>query len=198
MYKIKNWLSYQHYGDKKKVPWIKLHYEILTGEDFSEWDNNSKLLAIVCMLIASRHNGCVPNNPKHVQRLGNLDSLPDFNPLISSGFLVELTQDEVVLNNSRQNQILCAPESEIKNQKLNSDKESDVNLSGFFNQNFDLDMIISDDTRQKARDLANGWDLYRLISLFNEQVRSGSFKKPTMADAAFLAWIRSFTKGKRP
>lgn len=90
------------------------------------------------------------------------------------------------------------PDSQLKSTQNNSDKESDVNLSGFFNQNFDLDMIISDDTRQRARDLSNGWDLYRLISLFNEQVRSGSFKKPTRADAAFLAWIPKFTKGKRP
>lgn len=106
MFKIKNWNKYQHYGDKKTVPWIKLHYEILTGEDFSDWDNDSKLLAIVCMLVASRHDGMVPNNPKHIQRVGGLSDIPDFEPLIKSGFL-QLDNSQ---NLSRQNQIE-SPES---------------------------------------------------------------------------------------
>lgn len=99
MYSIKNWSKYQHYGDKKKVPWIKLHYEILTGEDFSDWNNDAKLLAIVCMLVASRHDGNIPDNPKHIQRVGGLDKLPNFKPLIDSGFLIVRHN----LNESRQN-----------------------------------------------------------------------------------------------
>lgn len=111
MFRIKNWLKYQHYGEKKTVPWIKLHYEVLTGEDFSDWDNDAKLLAIVCMLIASRHNGDVPNNPKHVQRLGNLDKLPDFKPLIKTGFL-ESIED---LNESRQSETLESESLSLSN-----------------------------------------------------------------------------------
>lgn len=109
-FEIKNWLEYQHYGDKKRVPWIKLEYEVLTSEDFSVLNDKAKLLMIVCMLIASRHNGKVPNNPKHVQRLGNLDSVPDFKPLIDCGFLICNEESRNVLTESRQiqNESTCS------------------------------------------------------------------------------------------
>lgn len=198
MYRIKNWLTYQHYGDKKKVPWIKLHYEILTGEDFSAWDDRAKLLAVVCMLIASRHDGHVPDNPRHIQRLGNLDSIPDFSPLLSSGFLIELTQDEVVLTKSRQNQILCALESESEKESEKESESAPPDFLRFADKRFDLDLILKDESRDTARRLAPGWDIHALISHFNEAVRSGKFKRPSKPDAAFLAWVPKFTKGKRP
>lgn len=84
---IRNWEKYQHYKDRCP-PWIKLHYELLTSPDWVMLDDASKLLAVVCMLIASRNNGNIPNNPRYIQKVGQLDHKPVFLPLVNSGFLL--------------------------------------------------------------------------------------------------------------
>lgn len=90
MYRIKNWQEFQHYGDKRTPPWIKLHYEILTSETWIMIDDASKLLAIVCMLLASRNRGEVKGSAAYIQKVGNLNRLPNFKPLIDIGFLIPL------------------------------------------------------------------------------------------------------------
>lgn len=53
-------------------------------------DDASKLLAVVCMLVASRNEGRVPANPIYVKKVGQLDATPDFKPLIQCGFLEDV------------------------------------------------------------------------------------------------------------
>lgn len=85
-FKVRNWEQFQHYKDRNP-PWIKLHFALLASEDWVTLDDASKLLAVVCMLIASRNNGLVPNNPAYLKRVAYLDRLPKLNPLIECGFL---------------------------------------------------------------------------------------------------------------
>lgn len=87
VYKIKGWEKFQHYKDRNP-PWIKLHYELMTSADWVMLADASKLLAVVCMMIASRNDGGVPNNPEYIKRVAYLDKLPDLKPLIRSGFLM--------------------------------------------------------------------------------------------------------------
>lgn len=89
-FRIRNWRRFQHYKDRNP-PWIKLHVETLSSEDWVTVDDASKLLAVVCMIIAAKNDGLVPNNPKYVRRVAYLNTDPDFGPLISCGFL-EITQ----------------------------------------------------------------------------------------------------------
>lgn len=84
--KVRNWEQFQHYKDRNP-PWIKLHFALLASEDWVTLDDASKLLAVVCMLIASRNGGMVPNNPAYLKRVAYLDALPNLAPLISCGFL---------------------------------------------------------------------------------------------------------------
>lgn len=83
---VRNWTKFQYYKDRTP-PWIKLHYELLTSPDWVMIDDASKLLAVVCMLVASRNEGCVPNNPAYLKKVGQLAKLPSFKPLIDCGFL---------------------------------------------------------------------------------------------------------------
>jgi hypothetical protein len=86
-YVIKNWPKYQHYKTRNP-PWVKLYCEILTSEDWVMLDDASRVLAIACMLMASKDdNGYIPDNPGYVQRVCYLNSKPDFAPLLESGFL---------------------------------------------------------------------------------------------------------------
>lgn len=93
MFKVRNWEQFQHYKDRNP-PWIKLHFALLSSEDWVTLDDASKLLAVVCMLIASRNNGMVPNNPAYLKRVAYLDRLPKLKPLIDCGFLENVQADD--------------------------------------------------------------------------------------------------------
>lgn len=85
---IKNWKNFQHYKDRNP-PWIKLHYELITSHDWVIWDDASKLLAVACMMIASRNEGRIPADESYIQKVAHLQKKPDLNPLIKSGFFVD-------------------------------------------------------------------------------------------------------------
>jgi len=87
-YTVKNWQKFQHYKDRNP-PWIKLHYEIMTSADWVMLADASKLLAVVCMLVASRNEGKVPADSEYLRRVAYLNKRPDFKPLIDCGFLSE-------------------------------------------------------------------------------------------------------------
>ncbi len=85
-YQIRNWSQFQHYHDRNP-PWIKLHYDLLSSADWvSLRDDASRTLAIACMLIASRHEGKIPDSA-YVERVAYLNSKPNFKPLVEVGFL---------------------------------------------------------------------------------------------------------------
>lgn len=84
-YEIPTWKEYQHYKDRHP-PWIKLHTSLLTSNTWVMLDDASRVLAIACMLIASRTDGKVPNDSGYIKRVAYLSSV-DFAPLISVGFL---------------------------------------------------------------------------------------------------------------
>jgi hypothetical protein len=84
--RIRNWNLFQHYKDRNP-PWIKLHYDLLSSKDWVLLDDASKLLAVVCMLVASRNDGYVPNDPEFIQRVAYLKKKVDLKPLLECGFL---------------------------------------------------------------------------------------------------------------
>jgi len=91
-FRVKNWRRFQHYKDRNP-PWIKLHVEILQSQDWVMLADASKLLAVVCMIIASRNEGMVPNSPAFLKRIAYLDKEPNLKPLIECGFLEKLQAD---------------------------------------------------------------------------------------------------------
>jgi len=88
-FRIRNWSIHQHYSDRNP-PWIKLHFALLTSEDWVMWDNDARALAIVCMLLASRNQppGELTATKEYIQRVGFLKKIPDFLPLVETGFLI--------------------------------------------------------------------------------------------------------------
>lgn len=58
-------------------------------------DDASRLLALVCILVASKHDGEIPPSctPAYFKRLAYLDKTPNFKPLIDCGFLIETLAD---------------------------------------------------------------------------------------------------------
>ena len=90
LYEVKNWRNFQHYKDRNP-PWIKLHYSLLSSEDWVLLDNASRALAIAIMLVASRNDGKIDLSPKglaYIKRVAYFTDLPSHKPLIDCGFLV--------------------------------------------------------------------------------------------------------------
>ncbi|URK87750.1 hypothetical protein LP421_07895 [Rhizobium sp. RCAM05350] len=123
--KVKNWEQFQHYKDRNP-PWIKLHFALLASEDWVTLDDASKLLAVVCMLIASRNNGMVPNNPAYLKRVAYLNKAPNLKPLIECGFLEEpLAVDSTLQADDSALQADARPETETDKKDTLSETSSD-------------------------------------------------------------------------
>ncbi len=61
--------------------------------------------------------------------------------------------------------------------------------------NFDVETHLDDRARTSAKKKAPGWDLYHLIPIFNEMIRSGTM--PDNPAGAFIVWCGKYTKGKQ-
>lgn len=99
-YTVRNWRRFQHYKDRNP-PWIKLHFELLASESWVMLDDASRVLAVACMLIASRNNGLVPNSPDYLKRVAYLNKPPNFKPLIDIGFLESASDCKQMLADAR-------------------------------------------------------------------------------------------------
>lgn len=88
-YKVKNWREFQHYKDRNP-PWIKLHFALLSSSDWVVLADASRVLAVACMLVASKNEGVIDGSARgleYLKRVAYLNSEPDLNPLIECGFL---------------------------------------------------------------------------------------------------------------
>lgn len=121
---VRNWTRFQHYKDRTP-PWIKLHWELLASEDWVTLDDASKLLAVVCMLVASRHDGKIPNNPGYIKRVAYLTKRPNLKPLIDCGFLSKTQADDTEGKRTQANDTTETETEEIREERISSDSDSD-------------------------------------------------------------------------
>ena len=109
--RVKNWSHFQHYKDRNP-PWIKLHFALLSSKDWVTLDDASRVLAIACMLVASRNEGEIDGSEAglaYLQRVAYLNKKPNLKPLIDCGFLESAS-------NSASNALADArPETETEN-----------------------------------------------------------------------------------
>ncbi len=59
-------------------------------------------------------------------------------------------------------------------------------------------MALSVDALEEGKKLAPGWDIYALEAKFLEWANSLGEPLRLPVDKAFIGWVKSFTKGKRP
>jgi hypothetical protein len=84
---VKNFETYQHYKNRNP-PWVKLYYSILDDPDFIALEEVDRYRYIMCILIASRQNNVIPNDPTYLARVMRLTGEVDVTPLIRAGFLL--------------------------------------------------------------------------------------------------------------
>ena len=66
--KIKNWSKFQHFKDRKP-PWVKLYRDVLDDLEWHELDPLASKVLVMCWLIASEDEGCLPNTKTLAFRL---------------------------------------------------------------------------------------------------------------------------------
>lgn len=120
-YTVTHWRDYQHYRDRNP-PWIKLHFSLLSSRDWVMLDDASRVLAVACMLIASRNDGRVPADPDYVKRVAYLNKRPDFNPLIECGFLQDASGCKQMLADAR-------PEERQRRDRDRGETEADTRVT---------------------------------------------------------------------
>ena len=119
-FQIRNWQQFQHYSHRNP-PWIKLHYELLSSADWVILSDASRVLAISCMLVASRHDGMIPENASYLRRVAYLNTEPDFSELLSCGFIIDLrdlqADDSTMLADASVSVSVSVSESSLKKKK---------------------------------------------------------------------------------
>lgn len=90
--RICKWSEFQHYKDRNP-PWIKLHYAMLSSRTWVNLNDTGRVLAIASMLIASKEDGEFDADHDYFKRVAYLNTKPDWQPLIKSGFCEVLQAD---------------------------------------------------------------------------------------------------------
>jgi hypothetical protein len=132
--RIRNWSRFQHYKDRNP-PWIKLHAEVFTSQDWVALDDTSKALMLICMVVAAKHDGCVPDDPDYIKRVAYLSKRPNLKPLIDCGFL-EIPQADASERKQEQADAItlladARPEKESSSSKNSNKSEAETeSISG--------------------------------------------------------------------
>ena len=178
-YRIKNWHEYQHYKDRCP-PWIKLHHAMLTSEIWVMGTDATRVLAIACMLLASRNelcDGSFNGDPEYVKRFGYLNSKPDFKQLIEFDFIELLQDDSTVL--AQCNTEKSREETETETEKRQKQKRANALPDDFLPK--DAHLELSDKL---------GVNLHAELEKFGDyHLARGSLMKDW--DAALRTWIRN-------
>lgn len=83
---VTNWRNFQHYRDRSP-PWIKLHRSIASDYEFSCLPDEAKGHLMMIWLLASELDNRIPADPTWIARRQGLQSEPDLDLLVISGFL---------------------------------------------------------------------------------------------------------------
>lgn len=209
---IRGWKRFQHYKDRSP-PWIKLHREIFTSEDWVMLADASKLLMVVCMVVGARFDGRVPNNPEYLKRMAFLDKLPNLTPLIDCGFLQKPQADA---SDMQADAHKCPSESyreekERKKERLLPARPHSSNPPCFKHSANSKNLVevnkadnvdkthpaiktpaLKSATYEKAHDAAPGYDIYFIEEKW---ISSGFAARAKNPDTAFLGFVRKHVKG---
>lgn len=191
VYTIRNWREFQHYKDRNP-PWIKLHFSLLSSKDWVMLADASRVLAVACMLMASRSDGEIDGSEAglaYLQRVAYLHKIPDLKPLIDCGFLECASKTEQMLQNAR-------PETEV--QDLTETEKKQQRARKYAN-GFALPDWIPDhqwsawiEARTKKRNPPTEFAKRMACSKLAELQRQGHDPAAVLAQSAFHGWAGLF------
>ena len=78
---------FQHYKDRCP-PWVKLHWSMLDDPRYIELNEVNRQRYLMCILIASRVENRIKNDPVYLSKMMRISEPVDLTPLIDSGLLL--------------------------------------------------------------------------------------------------------------
>lgn len=187
---VANWEKYQHYGDKRNPPWIKLYNSTLDDYEFACLSDSSKLLLTLTWLLASKHDNKIPNNPKWIKRQLPFDGVVDYKPLIDSGFILLEHDDSKALSDCKQS---ATPRASLSSSLSSSKniKMSDEKTEPDYWQENGLSELMDEyrDMRKKRKKVPNERAEKLLITAHKKCVANGSDPKLTIIVAIGKEWL---------
>ena len=86
--RIHNWDKWQSYRrDRGQPPWIKVHRLLMRDPNWIALSDAQRGQLVAIWLLAADHDGVIPASPALVQKICYMDSEPDFQVLVSLGFI---------------------------------------------------------------------------------------------------------------
>lgn len=192
-YQIRNWKKFQHYKDRNP-PWIKLHESVLASADWVMLDNDGRVLAIACMLVAAKNDNQIDTSEAgraYMQRVAYLPSLPDFKPLIQCGFLVAC-EPEMQADASTCKQMLADARPEERRAETEQSKtKKKNNATTTVSKPDDIEQQIWQDfldlrRQKKAKLTITAWD--RIRKELDKGKAQGYTPNDMMAEAIASGW----------
>lgn len=88
-FRVRKWETFQHYK-KRNPPWIKLYTHLLDDYEFGCLQDASKVLAFYILMLAAKTGNKIPMDSGWVKNRASLTQTPDFEPLLSMGFIEKI------------------------------------------------------------------------------------------------------------
>jgi hypothetical protein len=87
--RVKNWDRYQHYGDRRNPPWVKLYREFLHDYSLRTMPIETRLFFACSFILASETANCIPFDLQYLsERVGFPVTVSVLKPLITSSLLL--------------------------------------------------------------------------------------------------------------
>lgn len=87
------------------------------------------------------------------------------------------------------------PKQIIPDQTKEDDKLPHIS---FLNRPFRIQLHLSNDEIAVARSVSPGWDIYHLMSIYDDRIKKREAVVPRLPAKAFIGWCQKFTKGLPP
>jgi len=93
--KVCNWDKWQSFRkDRGAPPWIKVHRNLLTNEQWVELSDAEKGQLVSIWMLAADKDGVIPDSAKMIQKMAMLDSKPNLSKFIDLGFMTTTCQPD--------------------------------------------------------------------------------------------------------
>lgn len=190
---VKNLDRYQHYGERRSPPWVKLYREVMTDYELCRMSVESRLFFHYCLIIASEVSNCIPYDTEYLSQRCSFKVTDDIiTPLIHSGQLIASGASKSLASaGTRSSLLLSSSESSLNPKKEESEKET---KNGKGKRPFPEEFKIE----EKHKELAAGWKLdvgYEFGKFKNYCLANG--KQYSDYVAAFRNWLANAYERKQ-
>ena len=160
--RVKNFEKYQHYS-RRKPPWIKVYFRLLSDSDFSQMSDASKLHTIAIMLLASQYDNKIPFDKPWISRVILANSRINWPELFNSGFVICYQDASNVLADCQQHACI---ETEVQKYR---DTEAEVYIASSDESLSAFELTATNGKFQVATEWVEKWaELYPAVDITTE------------------------------